>query len=184
MCQSPSVSRVFLSRYSSVSTRLYPKISELFLLSNFRKVSEACPNSLKSRWKTAQWETARWKTAQPTAGWPVRTPANTVSSPSMAQSSTYKVLRAVELDWSLLGPTPLYTRVYMITIVHGGRWGILVTSKSLTRGHVAYDTSGLFWKIAVRLDSPYLQQIASIRKMPTYAIACRTSIRRFKRANR
>ena len=69
------------------------------------------------------------------------------------------------------------------TIVHGGRWRILVTSKSLTRGHVAYDTSGLFWKIAVRLDSPYLQQIASIRKMPTYAIACRTSIRRFKRAN-
>ena len=58
-----------------------------------------------------------------------------------------------------------------------------MTSKSLTRGHVAYDTSGLFWKIAVRLDSPYLQQIASIRKMPTYAIACRTSIRRFKRAN-
>ena len=58
-----------------------------------------------------------------------------------------------------------------------------MTSKSLTRGHVAFDTSGLFWKIAVRLDSPYLQQIASIRKMPTYAIACRTSIRRLKRAN-
>jgi hypothetical protein len=58
-----------------------------------------------------------------------------------------------------------------------------VTRKSLTRGHVAFDTSGLFWKISVRLDSPYLQQIASIRKMPTYAIACRTSIRRFKRAN-
>ena len=58
-----------------------------------------------------------------------------------------------------------------------------MTRKTLTRGHVAFDTSGLFWKIAVRLDSPYLQQIASIRKMPTYAIACRTSIRRFKRAN-
>jgi hypothetical protein len=58
-----------------------------------------------------------------------------------------------------------------------------VTRKFLTRGHVAFDTSGLFWKIAVRLDSPYLQQIASIRKMFTYAIACRTSIRRFKRAN-
>ena len=58
-----------------------------------------------------------------------------------------------------------------------------MTRKSLTRGHVAFDTSGLFRKIAVRLDSPYLQQIASIRKMPTYAIACRTSIRRFKRAN-
>ena len=58
-----------------------------------------------------------------------------------------------------------------------------MTRKSLTRGHVAFDTSGLFRKIAVRLDSPYLQQIASIRKMPTYAIACRTSIRRFERAN-
>ena len=54
---------------------------------------------------------------------------------------------------------------------------------TLNREHVAFDTSGLFWKIAVRLDSPYLQQIAFIRKMPTYAIACRTSIRRFKRAN-
>ena len=58
-----------------------------------------------------------------------------------------------------------------------------MTRKSLTRGHVAFDTSGLFRKIAVRLDSPYLQQIASKRNMPTYAIACRTSIRRFKRAN-
>jgi hypothetical protein len=36
-------------------------------------------------------------------------------------------------------------------------------------GHVAFDTSGLFRKIAVRLDSSYLQQIAFIRKMPTYA---------------
>jgi hypothetical protein len=69
------------------------------------------------------------------------------------------------------------------TIVHDHRWGILVTRKSLTWGHVAFDTSRLFWKIAVRLDSPYLQQRASIRKMPTNAIACRTSIRRFKRAN-
>ena len=58
-----------------------------------------------------------------------------------------------------------------------------MTRKTLARGHVAFDTSGLFRKIAVRLGSPYLQQIASIRKMPTYAIACRTSIRRFKRAN-
>ena len=58
-----------------------------------------------------------------------------------------------------------------------------MTRKTLTWGHVAFDTSGLFRKIAVRLDSPYLQQIASIRKMPTYAIACRTSIRRSKRAN-
>jgi hypothetical protein len=58
-----------------------------------------------------------------------------------------------------------------------------VTRKALTRGHVAFDTSGLFWKIAVRLDSPYLQQIASIREMPKNAIACRTSIRQFKRAN-
>jgi hypothetical protein len=45
-----------------------------------------------------------------------------------------------------------------------------VTRKSLTRGHVAFDhafdTSGFFRKIAVRLDSPYLQQIAFIRKMP------------------
>ena len=46
------------------------------------------------------------KTAQLTAGWPVRTPANVVSSPSMAQSSIYMVLRAIELDWSLLGPPP------------------------------------------------------------------------------
>ena len=69
------------------------------------------------------------------------------------------------------------------TIVHDHYWGVLVTRKTLTWGHVAFDTSGLFRKIAVRLDSPYLQQIASIRKMPTYAIACRTSIRRFKRAN-
>jgi hypothetical protein len=58
-----------------------------------------------------------------------------------------------------------------------------VTRKTLTWGHVAFDTSGLFRKIGVRLDSPYLQQIASIRKMPTYATACRTSIRRFERAN-
>ena len=60
-----------------------------------------------------------------------------------------------------------------------------MTRKSIlvTRGHVAFDTSGFFRKIAVCLDSPYLQQIASIRKMPTYAIACRTSIRRFERAN-
>jgi hypothetical protein len=39
------------------------------------------------------------------------------------------------------------------------------------------------WKIAVRLGSPYLRQITSIRKMPTDAVICRTSIRRFKRAN-
>jgi hypothetical protein len=58
-----------------------------------------------------------------------------------------------------------------------------VARKSLTRGHVAFDTSGLFWKIDLRLDSPYLQQIAFIRKMPTNAIACRTSIRRSKKAN-
>jgi hypothetical protein len=58
-----------------------------------------------------------------------------------------------------------------------------VTRKTLTWGHVAFDTSGLFRKIAVRLDSPYVQQIASIRKMPTYAIAYRTSIRRSERAN-
>ena len=48
------------------------------------------------------------KTAQLTAGCSVRTPANVVSSPSMAQSSTHMVLRAIELDWSLLDPTPLY----------------------------------------------------------------------------
>jgi hypothetical protein len=58
-----------------------------------------------------------------------------------------------------------------------------VTREFLTRGHVAFDTSGLFWKIVVCLDSPYLQQIASISKVPTNAIACRTSIRRLKRAN-
>jgi hypothetical protein len=70
-------------------------------------------------------------------------------------------------------------------IVHEGmhNWRILVTRKTLTRGHVAFDTPGLFWKIPVRLDSPYLQQIASILEMPTNAIACHTSIRRFKRAN-
>jgi hypothetical protein len=45
-----------------------------------------------------------------------------------------------------------------------------VTRKTLTWGHVAFDTSGLFTsrKIDVCLDSPYLQQVASIRKMPTY----------------
>ena len=58
-----------------------------------------------------------------------------------------------------------------------------MTRKSLTRGHVAFDTSSFFRKIAVCLDSPYLQRIVSIRKMPTYATACRTSIRRFERAN-
>ena len=58
-----------------------------------------------------------------------------------------------------------------------------MTRKTLTRGHIAFDTCGLFWKIAVRLDSPYLQQIASKRKMPTNAVACRTGIRRSKRAN-
>jgi hypothetical protein len=58
-----------------------------------------------------------------------------------------------------------------------------VTPKTLTLGHVAFDTSGLFWKIAVRLDSPYHQQIAFIGKMHTNAIACCTSIRRLKRAN-
>jgi hypothetical protein len=43
-----------------------------------------------------------------------------------------------------------------------------VTHKTITRAHVAFDTAGLFWKIlvAVRLDSPYLRQIASISKMP------------------
>ena len=41
-----------------------------------------------------------------------------------------------------------------------------MTRKSLTRGHVAFDTSSFFRKIAVCLDSPYLQQIASVRKMP------------------
>ena len=45
-----------------------------------------------------------------------------------------------------------------------------MTRKALTWGHVAFDTSGLFRKIAVRLDSPYLQQIAYIRKMPTNAV--------------
>jgi hypothetical protein len=49
VCQSPSVSRVFSSHHSSVSTRLYPKISELFLLSDFPRAPEACPNSLKIR---------------------------------------------------------------------------------------------------------------------------------------
>jgi hypothetical protein len=47
-----------------------------------------------------------------------------------------------------------------------------VTRKTLTWGHVAFDTSGLFTKfsrkIDVCLDSPYLQHVASIRKMPTY----------------
>ena len=54
-----------------------------YLLSNFREAPEACPDSMRIRWKTARWETARWKTAQLTAGWPVGTPANAVSSPSM-----------------------------------------------------------------------------------------------------
>jgi hypothetical protein len=56
-----------------------------------------------------------------------------------------------------------------------------VTRKTLTRGHVAFDASGFCFvgKIAVRLDSPYLQQIAYIRKMSTYAIACRNFILHF-----
>jgi hypothetical protein len=58
-----------------------------------------------------------------------------------------------------------------------------VTRKTLTWGHVAFETCGVFWRIAVRLDSPCLQQIAFIRKMPTNTVACRTSIRRFKRAD-
>ena len=65
-------------------------------------------------------------------------------------------------------------------------WGLLRgpwDPQVLTRGHVAFDTSSFFRKIAVCLDSPYLQQIASKRKMPKNAIACRTSIRRFERAN-
>jgi hypothetical protein len=77
----------------------------------------------------------------------------------------------------------VYVTRTLSSIVHGLYWRILVTRKSLTRGHVAFDTSGFFRKIAVCLDSPYLQQIASKRKMPTFAIACGTSIRRFERAN-
>ena len=72
------------------------------------RAPEACPNSMKIRWKNGSVGNGSVKTAQLTAGWPVRTPANTVSSPSMAQSSTHMVLkRAIELDWSLLDPTPL-----------------------------------------------------------------------------
>jgi hypothetical protein len=111
VCQSPSVSRVFSSRYSSVSTRLYPKISELFLLSNFPTAPESCPNSLKIRWKNGSVGNGSVKTAQLTAGCSVRTPATLASRPSMAQSSTHMVLRAIELDWSLLDPTPLYTQL-------------------------------------------------------------------------
>jgi hypothetical protein len=40
-----------------------------------------------------------------------------------------------------------------------------------------------FLKIAVRPDSPYIQQISFTRKMPINAIACGTSIRRFKKAD-
>jgi hypothetical protein len=81
--------------------------------------------------------------------------------------------------------TRVHTRTHTTrTIVHDRYLRLLVTRKTLSWGHVAFDTSGLFRKIAVRLDSPYLQQIAFIRTMPTYAIACRTSIRRFKRATR
>jgi hypothetical protein len=69
--------------------------------------------------------------------------------------------------------------VHVLCIVKDPR---LVTRKTLTRKHVAFDTYGLYWKIPVCLDSPYLQQIAFIRKMYTNAVACRTSIRRFKRA--
>jgi hypothetical protein len=58
------------------------------------------------------------KTAQLTAGCSVRTPANTVSSPSMAQSSTHMVLRAIELDRSLLDPTPLYIEVLNVNPRH------------------------------------------------------------------
>jgi hypothetical protein len=58
-----------------------------------------------------------------------------------------------------------------------------VNRKTLTRGHVAFDTRVLFGKISVRLDSPYLRRIASMNKMPTNAFACRASIRRFNIAN-
>ena len=119
MCQSPSVSRVFSSRYSSVSTRLYPKISELFLLSNFPTAPESCPNSLKIRWKNGSVGNGSVKTAQLTAGCSVRTPANTVSSPSMAQSSTHMGLRAIELDRSVLDPTSLYGH---LASHYGGPW--------------------------------------------------------------
>ena len=46
VCEPPSVSRVYLSHYSSVSTLLYPKIIELFLLYDFRKVYEQSEISL------------------------------------------------------------------------------------------------------------------------------------------
>jgi hypothetical protein len=61
------------------------------------------------------------KTAQLTAGCSVSTPANSVSSPSMAQSSTHRVLRAIELDRSRVGPSPLFSNVLywvFLTFLH------------------------------------------------------------------
>ena len=101
---------------TNAQTTLLPltmkRFDQIYLLSNFPKVSEACPNSLKIRWETARWKPARWKTVQLTAGWPTRAHTNLVSSPSMAQSSTYMVLRAVELDRSLLAPPTLLEQIY------------------------------------------------------------------------
>ena len=115
VCQPPSVSRVYLSRYSSVSTLLYPKISELFLLSNFRKVYEPCRNSLKSRWETRHSAKHGALAPGPTARWLVKTHANILSSPSMAQSSTYMVLRVVEFRRSLLDP---YLSIWPYTLTY------------------------------------------------------------------
>jgi hypothetical protein len=101
----------------------------------------------------------------------------------MRQSRRHFLVRSNVVEVNLLIRLMKCVCVPTRTIVHDRCWRILVTRKTITRGHVAFDTYGLFRKIAVCLDPPYLQQIASIRKMPTYAIACRTSIRRFKRAN-
>ena len=144
MCQSPSVSRVFSSRYSSVSTRLYPKISELFLLSNFPTAPESCPNSLKIRWKNGSVGNGSVKTAQLTAGCSVRTPANTVSSPSMAQSSTHMVLRAIELDRSVLAPPH---RAIMHPAPSRARLEVRMENSSGTRVYGGYTLSFS--------DSPY-----------------------------
>ena len=102
-----AVTRAFLPYWT-------PKLSNYFYYLIFVGHLSPVWTVWKFGGKTARWETARWKTAQLTAGWPVRTPANAVSSPSMAQSSIYMVLRAVELDRSLLDPTPLYILVRLV----------------------------------------------------------------------
>ena len=55
--------------------------------------------------------------------------------------------------YSPKGPKPLLRPVSFMTIDKSNKGSLIVTRKSLTWRHVAFDTSGLFWKIPVRLDT-------------------------------